>query len=240
MWQPDTALLYGLEEVGGLTNPLLLADVDRYWQALGSRSTPLYDLLNVRYVLGKKDVVLDWDKFGLVYDGDPELNVYENRRALPRTFIVPAVQLVASHEAALEAIGAGNFDPTATAIIEGPADLAAGGVIASAAGAGAVTDLRTGPNRLSFRTNTDAPALVFVSQVWYPGWQVSIDGRPAGAPLRADYLFQAVGVPQGEHRVELRFAPDLWRTGWLLAAGVSLLMVIGAVLSLISRRKHGD
>ena len=234
LWQPDTALLYGLEDVGGLSNPLLLADVDRYWQALGSRSTPLYDLLNVRYVLGKKDVVLDWDKFALVYDGDPDLNVYENRRSLPRAFIVPEFQIAATHEAALEAIGVEGFDPTVTAVIEGAgADLAAGGV-------GAVSDLSTGPNRLSFRTNADAPALVFVSQVWYPGWQAYIDGRPAGAPLRADYLFQAVSVPPGEHLVELRFAPNLWRAGWLLAAGAMLVIIVGVVLTVISRRKHGD
>ena len=140
LWQPDTALLYGLEDVGGLSNPLLLADVDRYWQALGSRSTRLYDLLNVRYVLGKKDVVLDWDKFALVYDGDPDLNVYENRRSLPRAFIVPEFQIAATHEAALEAIGVEGFDPTVTAVIEGAAaDLAAGGAIR------AVTALASGP-----------------------------------------------------------------------------------------------
>jgi len=240
LWQPDTAVLYGLEEVGGLSNPLLLADVDRYWQALCSRSTPLYDLLNVRYVLGRKDVVLDWEKFALAYDGDPDLNVYENRRVLPRAFIVPAVQLVASHEAALEAIRAAGFDPTATAVVEGGAADGAAGPDLIAGGTGEVTGLQTGPNRLSFRTNAGAPALVFVSQVWYPGWQVLIDGQPARAPLRANYLFQAVSVPQGDHQVEMRFAPAAWRTGWLLAAAAALLIVTGLVLSSISRRKHGD
>ena len=240
LWQPDTAMLYGLEEVGGLSNPLLLADVDRYWQALGSRSTPLYDLLNVRYVLGRKDVVLDWEKFALAYDGDPDLNVYENRRAYPRAFIVPAFELAASHEAALDAISVAGFDPAAIAVIEGAAADRAAGPDLQAGGTGTVTGLQAGPNRLSFRTNVDAPALVFVSQVWYPGWQVFIDGRPARAPLRANYLFQAVSVPQGDHQVELRFAPGAWRTGWVLAAAAALLIAIVAVSSSISRRKHGD
>ena len=86
LWQPDTALLYGLEDVGGVANPLALADAARYWENLGSRSSRLYDLLNIRYVIAKKDVTLDWDKFALAFDGDPQLNVYENRRALPRAF----------------------------------------------------------------------------------------------------------------------------------------------------------
>ena len=37
-WQPDTALLYGFEDVGGVANPLALADATRYWE--GSDRAP--------------------------------------------------------------------------------------------------------------------------------------------------------------------------------------------------------
>ena len=87
LWQPDTALLYGFEDVGGIANPLALAETARYWEGMGSRSSPLYDLLNIRYVIARKDVTLDWDKFILAFDGDPNLNVYENRRVLPCAFV---------------------------------------------------------------------------------------------------------------------------------------------------------
>ena len=102
VWQPDTALLYGFEDVGGLVNPLALADATRYWEGLGTRSSRLYDLLNIRYVIAKKDVTLDWNKFALAFDGDPALNVYLNRRALPRAFIVGQVQAVAETRGRLE------------------------------------------------------------------------------------------------------------------------------------------
>ena len=115
LWQPDTALLYGFEDVGGIANPLALAETTRYWENMGSRSSPLYDLLNIRYVIARKDVTLDWDKFVLIFDGDPKLNVYENRRALPRAFVASQVQPVASHDAAWEAIHAPDFDPAMTA-----------------------------------------------------------------------------------------------------------------------------
>lgn len=219
LWQPDTALLLGQEDVGGVANPLLLADFERYWGGLGSRSTALYDLLNVRYVIAGKDTPLDWDKFVLAFDGDPELNVYENRSALPRAFVAGQVQAAADHEAAWQAIHAAGFDPAATAVVEGAATV-------SAAGQGQVSGVvRTG-NRLIFQVTADAPAFVVISQVWYPGWQARIDGRPAGAPLRTDYLFQGVAVPAGAHTVELRFAPRLWSLGWLLA-GAGLLLVVG-------------
>jgi uncharacterized membrane protein YfhO len=75
-----------------------------------------------------------------------------------------------------------------------------------------------------------------VSQVWYPGWQVYIDGAAQGAPARADYLFQAVPVPAGSHHVEVRFEPPAWRLGWVLAAGTLLVLMVGF---LVVRRLEG-
>lgn len=234
LWQPDTALLYGLEDVYGVANPLVLADFQRYWESMGSRSTPLYDLLNIRYVVAKKDVVLDWDAFKLTFEGDAQLNLYENTNALPRAFIVPTLQFRPTQDAVIEALHAPDFDPTQQAIILGESSQNA-----AVGGQGSVTDIRRRNNSLSFRTNADAPALVFVSQVWYPGWQAWIDGEHVGAPLRANFLFQAVSVPQGGHTVELRFAPPLWRIGWLLAASVLLLALLGILWKRRQRRTHG-
>jgi hypothetical protein len=221
LWQPDTALLYGLEDVGGLVNPLTLADVERYWEGLGSRSSRLYDLLNARYVIARKDVALDWDKFTLAFDGDPRLNVYLNRRVLPRAFVVGEIRPVASHEAAWEAIHAADFDPGRAAVVEGAPHLAGGGQ-------GTVSNIRDGPGRLSLTTTVEGgPALLVVSQAWYPGWQVWVDGQPQGGqpqglPLRVDYAFQGVMLNAGAHQVELRFVPPLWRLGWVLV-GVTVV-----------------
>ncbi|HEX9118113.1 MAG TPA: hypothetical protein VGA61_18755, partial [Anaerolineae bacterium] len=229
-WQPDTALLYGLEDVDGLANPLLLADASRFWEGLGSRSSRLYDLLDVRYVIAKKDVVLDWQKFSLAYDGDSHLNVYVNRNWLPRAFPVAAWQAVGSHEDAWQAIHAAGFDPAAQAVVEG--SLPGAAVAAQARGQATVTGLATIPNGLRLQVQVEsAPALVVVSQVWYPGWQVTLDGQPQGAPLRADYLFQGIIVPAGAHEVTLQFAPPLWRAGWWLAAAGAVALAAWAALA---------
>ena len=119
--------------MGGVANPLALADATRYWENLGSRSSRLYDLLNIRYVIAKKDVTLDWDKFALAFDGDPQLNVYENRRALPRAFFASQIQPAASHEDAWNAIHAPDFDPAITAVVEGASTLTSASASASAA-----------------------------------------------------------------------------------------------------------
>ena len=218
-WQPDTALLYSLEDVGGLVNPLALADTTRYWEGVGSRSSRLYDLLNVRYVIAKKDVTLDWDKFTLAFDGDPKLNVYLNRRALPRAFIVGRAQAVTDHEAAWTAIHAPGFDPATTAVYE---DDSPGGALATGA-RGEVTELRAGPGWLRLHATASADALLVISQTWYPGWRVWVDGRLQGAPRRVDYAFQGVFLQPGAHQVELRFSPPTWQWGWVLAATAGVL-----------------
>ena len=229
LWQPDTALLYGLEDVGGVANPLALADATRYWENLGSRSSRLYDLLNIRYVIAKKDVTLDWDKFALAFDADPQLNVYENRRALPRAFFVGQIQPAATHEDAWNAIHVSDFDPATTAVVEGVSD----SILASTSN-GQVTEIASAPNRLTIKVNADGPALLVLSQVWYPGWQVRVDGRAQGSPLRTDYLFQGVPLEAGSHTVELQFISPWWRIGWVLA-GIS---VIGLAIAGILLRIH--
>ena len=80
--------------------------MQRYWEGIGSRSSRLYDLLNAATVIAKKDVTLDWEKFKLAFDGDPNLNVYENQRALPRRLRRPRRPAAALSQAAWNGIHA--------------------------------------------------------------------------------------------------------------------------------------
>jgi len=71
-------------------------------------------------------------------------------------------------------------------------------------------------NRKAFRVRMVREGFLVVNDVQYPGWKAEVDGRPA--PLwTANYLFQAVRVPAGEHRVSLRFAPGSVRAGAVLS-----------------------
>jgi hypothetical protein len=213
-----------------VANPLALADAARYWENLGSRSSRLYDLLNIRYVIAKKDVTLDWDKFALAFDGDPQLNVYENRRTLPRALFASKIQPAASHEDAWNAIHAPDFDPAMTAVVEG----ASASTLASTS-SGQVTEIASAPNRLTVKVNADGPALLVLSQLWYPGWQVTVDGRAQGAPLQTDYLFQGVALEAGSHTVDLRFTSPLWRLGWVLAGVAVVILLVSSLLVALRR-----
>ncbi|TMC56545.1 MAG: hypothetical protein E6J26_07190, partial [Chloroflexi bacterium] len=54
-WQPNLGLIAHLDDAAGIYNPLLLQRYDRYWKATSGRDNALYDLLNVKYLVAKKD-----------------------------------------------------------------------------------------------------------------------------------------------------------------------------------------
>ena len=128
------------------------------------------------------------------------------------------VQTVPNHEAAWAAIHAPGFDPCVAAVVEGAPNYGRW----PRPGLGDPQQ----PQPSSMQVTADGAALLAVSQVWYPGWQVWIDGRAQGTPLRTNYLFQGVPVPAGTHQVELRFAPTLWRVGWALAGAIALGLIV--------------
>ncbi|MBI3740943.1 MAG: YfhO family protein, partial [Chloroflexi bacterium] len=208
LWQPDTSILYNFFDVGG-DNPLVLADFDRYWQSLGSRSSALYDLLNVKYLIGRKNISLDRAKFRVAYDGDPALNVYENTRVLPRAFIVNEARVVANRAEAWDAIHAADFDPSRVVILEGmTVDRRP-----STVGDGAkVKIVGYGPNEIMLETNSARAGYLVLSEIYFPGWRAWIDDREV-AVSRANYLFRAIELPAGAQRVRFLYDPLSYKVG---------------------------
>ncbi len=80
------------------------------------------------------------------------------------------------------------------------------------AGEGTVTILEESPNRLLISANSTADGWVVIRDSWYPGWQALVDGQPAPI-MHADYLFKAVPVPAGNHRIALEYKPISFTIG---------------------------
>jgi hypothetical protein len=231
VWQPGTGLNNQLFDLHGqYFNPMMLADYDRYWGSLGSRSVPSYDLLNAKYVVAHKDVVLDWQKFKPVLTDAPKVNVYQNLRFLPRAMIVPRAEVL-PRDQILERLRQPDFDPTQKLFLEqGPARNPANTSFPrQVLGVTYPT-----PNEVVVRAETQEPAYLFLAEVDYPGWKAYLDGKEVKL-LRANYLFRAVDLPAGRHTARFSFEPRLWKMG----AGTSAIFLVGAILALAvtSRRR---
>ena len=86
------------------------------------------------------------------------------------------------------------------------------------------------PNYLKYEVNSEKGATVVFSEIYYPGWQSTVDGEevPHG---RADYILRAMNVPAGKHVVEFRFDPkSLHLTETIAFVALGLLALWAAVL----------
>ena len=225
VWTPDTAILYGIFDVNG-DNPLVLADFDRYWQALGSRSSRAYDLLNAKYLIARQSAPVDRTKFRLAYE-EAAFNVYENIRVLPRAFVVADVRAVADHNAALDAIRANDFDPAQVVVLETadrrPPTTASTPAVSRQPSA--VKIVGYGPNEIFLDANAPGAGVLILSEVYYPGWRAWVNDSEVEV-LRANYLFRAVELPAGVQHVRLLYDPPLFKIGAGLFA-VTVFALIG-------------
>jgi hypothetical protein len=225
VWQPNLPLLEGIDDVMGIYNPMLLADYQAYWMNLPSRSASAYNVLNARFVIGHKNVPLDMAKFELAFDGDENLNVYRNRQALPRAFLAGTTEVL-PREAILARLKAPDFDPRQVILLE------IGEAMAGQDAPGEVTAIRQpNVNETVVELQASRPTYLFLSETWYPGWKVYVDGveKPL---LRANYTFRAVKVEAGSHTVRFAFQPRSWTLGLFLAAATLAIIA----LTLISSR----
>ncbi|MGB9872691.1 MAG: YfhO family protein, partial [Anaerolineae bacterium] len=63
-----------------------------------------------------------------------------------------------------------------------------------------------GPNDVVLFVETDAPALLVLSDTYYSGWRATLDGEITSI-YQTNAAFRGVIVPPGRHRVEMHFRP---------------------------------
>jgi hypothetical protein len=157
--------------------------------------------------------------------------VFENQAAAERAFFVRATGAVVEADAArcLRILRSPEFDPATMLLLDRPGpdtpnDLAHG-VASIQFGA-------YGPDVVRIDVVADIPGFVVLTDAFYPGWTVDVDGAAAAAPLRADCFFRAVPVPAGAHSIVFRYAPASFRAGVVTSAatlvGLALIRVAAA------------
>jgi hypothetical protein len=222
-WQPDAGAMHAIADVGGIYNPLGLAAYNTYTGGMGPRGSPLYNFLNVKYVLAEKGKPPGDARFVPVFNSDPQLDVYLNTAAFPRAMLIYTSIPVAGGEEAWAAIHRPDFDPSRQAVVEGrPA-------LDGTASGGALVIRRWDANDVELDATTSAPAYLVLSEVFYPGWRAEVDGR-AAAVLPANFAFRAVYLEPGTHHMEMFFLPTSWIAGLGISVATACLLLVVAVL----------
>jgi hypothetical protein len=242
----DNGALYGLEKACG-DDSLVIRDYDRYREIIvpqvnpgvqpslmyeGAVLSPMLDVMNDTYFMLRQPMppVLARGKFEyLGYYGS--VHVYRNRTALPRAWMSDAVAYRDNEQVYEEMVGTLGDGIRETAYVVYPRGIPAGRKRAFLpAVKGPVTAEWHGPHRLTLEVDRSAKGLLVVSEVYYPGWEVYVDGLRKEI-LETDLAFRGVMLEGGQSKVEFVFRPRSLRTG----IAVSLATVGAIALYLLVR-----
>jgi len=198
---------------------------------------PLLDMLNVKYVLTEKSTALKG--LSWVLDGPATSKLYENQYSLPRAFLAKKFEVLKSDQEFARAFHELTFDPRSTVLLERkPArflELQKEPMVPNLQSA--VRVLTYENNRIVLKVDTQEAAFLFMSETHYPGWRAHIDGREEEI-FRANYVFRAIPVGPGSHRIEVFYEPLTFKIG-LAVSLLTVLMLVTVWAILARRRKIG-
>ena len=82
------------------------------------------------------------------------------------------------------------------------------------------------PNYLKYTSQTQFPALAVFSEIYYKdGWNVYIDGKKSDY-FRANYVLRAMEVPAGNHTIEFKFEPKVYKIGEGISLASSIILIL--------------
>ena len=160
----------------------------------------------------------------------------ENPYAYGNAWFVDKVQYVNNANEEIDALN--DILPTETAIVDAKFKEQLKGVTEGYKDSLSTVRLTSyEPNRLIYKTSSPKDGVVVFSEIYYPGWQATIDGQPVDI-ARADYILRAMNVPGGEHTIEMWFDPQsIHVTESIAYAALALLLIGVMVLLWMERRK---
>jgi hypothetical protein len=231
---------YFHESLGGYHGAKLRRYQDFLDHVLFDRSTGLPSptalaISNTRYVVARGTIPGMNPVFS---DEATGFTVFEVPGALARAYFVD--NLVVEPDAAGQWLTLQDpvFDPSRSAIVSADLGLAA---VPDSVGS-EVTLQQYTPDDMSWTVTTEAPRLLVISEVYYPGgWTATVDGSLAEI-VPVNYLLRGVVVPAGTHDVRLTFSPTGRRAGLLISWGATGLVygVLTLLLLGLWQRRRSD
>jgi len=206
----------------------------------------LFDYLGVRFLAVEKGTRRELELENLPAKQGPGrllrraftgevMAIFENPHSIPRARFVPTWRVEPTPERALLALLDPELDPLRTVVLESTPPPGPRVEPPPAAVAGARVEIVTyEPNRVVIEAVAPSAGFLVLTDQFYPGWQVEVNGRPRPV-LPADYLFRAVPVEAGSSTVVFRFVP---RPFWIGAFWTVLSLLACGVIVWAGRRRE--
>ncbi len=219
LWSPAGLLADGFEVPQGNGNPMEIAAYNRFYWGIPHKGAPAYRLLGAKYIIVPKDALPGGEGIWPAFTNDPLIDIHLNTHSLNRIWFVYRTIPVTDLGKAGEVIFKEDFAPDQVATVENGPEL-------NGSGQPIIDGLDYTPNRIVVDVRTDAPALLVISDILYPGWTARLDG--VSTPIyRTDGIYRGVVIPAGSHHLEMNFFPVSlrWGLGLLSCAGLVFIYI---------------
>ena len=238
--KPSTNMLVQVHDVRGYDVPV----IDRYHhffnEALKGNDTywyydlfnydvavlPYFDMLNVRYLLSKKDLSNQLpDYIEPVYQDD--IYIYQNHAAMGLAYVVNHVQWVETAKEALAAVLKNKENLSHWLVLEGTQEESIEYQDKTANNSKPKHHIKyknISAQSIDLQVNVAQATWLVLSQAYYPGWVATVDGEETDI-FAANYVLQAIKIPAGTHHVSFKYQPFSFTIGWMLSL-VSLLFAL--------------
>ncbi len=80
--------------------------------------------------------------------------------------------------------------------------------------------------RVVLSVSAPIPATLMLADQFYPGWQVTVDGKQAELQRSPENIFRAVAFPSGAHIVAFTYEPASYRVGLFLQCLACALLAL--------------
>lgn len=175
------------------------------------------DLLNVKYGISIDTVA-------------GQMGYAERQRTYSHAWMVFNAQ-VGSAADVERMMKSGEVDLKTVALLEKEPSIKPNG-----SGSGSATVTAYEANRIEVKTTADAPGILVLSEIYYPSWTVTVDGKDAEL-LNVDWSLRGVALPAGDHTVEMRFESDAYGTGMWISI-LTFLAAVGGIVFLWLRGRN--
>ena len=195
-------------------------------QVNGDSLMPILNMLNTRYLI----LPLQDNKTM------PLLNPY----AMGNAWFVNEVKYVNNANEELDALGKADLHTTAIADKQFEATL---GKSAANDSSASVKMTKYEPNELHYDVTSKNGGIIVFSEVYYPGWSCTVDGKPVEVS-KVNYVLRAINVGAGSHKVMMEFRPKSLATtettAYISLALLALSVIISTILAFRKKKKQDE
>jgi len=218
----DTGLPFGLYNAAGQN--IELADYNEFSRRLYSsgnadKAQKFLSMMSVRFLL--VDYKVESDKWQLAFENPKALynvRIYENKDFLPRVYFVDKAKVLAKDKV-LDYMESDAFDPLKELVLQKQIHPMTEDVNNGKVAQAVITDDII--NQISVTVYAPRDAWLVMTDAFYPGWKVNVDGKKAEI-LKANYFQRAVFVPKGSHIVKFSYRPR----SFLIGFGITFFSLI--------------